>query len=138
MRRKQAPCNTQTQELVEAYYRNVRAGDKAAIRCTQGNLLSYRIDTITDTNPKRGRVYVEQEDAWAGRAYYAKNGKSCLSPTGQINLVVPTDEVMKWIEDHPATMLSYEVDFDIRPPGQRDGFRRSLRSIVEERLKKKE
>jgi hypothetical protein len=44
---------------------------------------------------------------------------------------------MKWIEDHPGTVLSYEVDCDIRPPGQRDGFRRSLRSIVEEHLRKK-
>jgi hypothetical protein len=139
--KKQAPCNTQTQVMVETYYRNVQPGDKAAIRCTQGNILSYRIDTITDTNPKRGRVYIEQGDAWGGRAYYAKNGKSCISPTGQVNLVVPTDEVTKWIKDHPGTVLSYEVDYDIWPPGQRDGSRRSLlphtRSIVKENLRKK-
>jgi hypothetical protein len=134
--RKQAPCNTQTQEMVETYYRNVQYGDKAVIRSTQGNILSYRIDTITDTNPKRGRVYIEEGDAWGGRAYYAKNGKSCMSPTGQLNLVVPTDAVMKWIVDHPTGVLSYEVDYDIWPPGQRDGSRRSLlsrtRRIVKE------
>jgi hypothetical protein len=136
--RKQAPCNTQTQEMVETYYRKVQPGDKVAIRCTQGSILSYRIDTVTDTNPKRGRLYIEQGDAWGGRAYYAKNGKSCVSPTGQVNLVVPTDEVMTWIKDHPGTVLTYDVDYDIRPPGQRDGSRRSLRSIIEERLRNKE
>jgi hypothetical protein len=139
--KKQAPCNTQTQEMVETYYRNVQPDDKAVIRSTQGNILSYRIDTITDTNPRRGRVYIEQGNAWGGRAYYAKNGKSCISPTGQVNLVVPTDEVMKWIKDHPGTVLLWEVDYDIWPPGQRDGSRHPLlprtRSIVEEHLRKK-
>jgi hypothetical protein len=138
--RRQAPCNTQTQELVETYYRNVKPGDVAVIRCTQGNILTYRIDTITDTNPKRGRVYIAEGDAWGGRAYYAKNGKSCMSPTGQNNLVVPTDEVRKWIKDHPGTVLSYEVDYDITPPGQRGGSRPSLlpRTMitVEEYLRK--
>lgn len=121
-------------------YRNVQPGDKAAIRCTQGSILSYRIDTITDTNPKCGRVYIEQGDAWGGRAYYAKNGKSCMSPNGQVNLVVPTDEVITWIKENPGTVFTYDVDYDIIPPGQRDGSRRSLlprtRDIVEEHLRK--
>jgi hypothetical protein len=104
--RKQAPCNTQTQEMVETYYRNVQPGDNVVIRSTQGNILSYRIDTITDTNPKRGRIYIEEGHPWGGRAYYAKNGKSCISPTGQINLVVPTDEVITWIKANRARCSS--------------------------------
>jgi hypothetical protein len=139
--RKQAPCNTQTQEMVETYYRKVKEGDPAVIRCTQGHILEYRVDKITGTNPKLGRVYVEEGDPWGGRAYYAKHGKSCMSPTGQVNLVVPTDEIMTWIKEKPGTVLTCDVDYDITPPGQRDGTRRSLlprtRAIVEEYLRKK-
>ncbi|MFK4385600.1 hypothetical protein ABIA40_005008 [Bradyrhizobium sp. USDA 223] len=42
--RESAPCNSQTPEQVEAYYRNVKPGDLAMIRCTQGNILEYRVE----------------------------------------------------------------------------------------------
>jgi hypothetical protein len=142
---KKAPCNDQTQTQVESYYRNVKPCDVAVIRDTQGNIFGYRIDKITDTNPKRGRVYLEKGDSWGGRAYYAKNGKSCMSPTGQINLVVPTEEVFEWIKENSGVLgngiMSYEVDYDPTPPGQREpGHRNSLsdlRRAVMERGKKK-
>lgn len=144
--RKQAPCNTQTPEQVEAYYRNVKPGDVAMIRDTQGNIFGYRVDKITDTNPKLGRVYIEKGDAWGGRAYYAKNGKSCMSPTGQINLIVPTEEVFAWIKDNSGSLgsgiLSWEVDYNIIPPGQRNdrvGFSlgRTRQAVIDRRGKKK-
>ncbi len=65
--------------MVESYYRNVKKRGAAVIRCTQGHILEYQVHNITCTNPKRGRVYVEKGDPWGGRAYYAKNGKSCLA-----------------------------------------------------------
>lgn len=129
--KKQAPCNSQTAKQVEDYYRNVKPGDPAVIRCTQHYALQYTLTEITDTNPKKGRVYVKDGDAWGGAAWYAKNSKSCYHPTGQSNLVVPTPEVLKWIEEHPpgklgSIVLAHDVDYDITPPGQRDGRRLSL------------
>ena len=121
--RRQAPCNVQTAQQVEDYYRNVKEGDVAVIRDTQGNIFGYRLDKITGTNPRLGRVYIENGDSWGGRAYYAKNGKSCMSPTGQINLVVPTEEVSAWMKENAGILgdgiLSWEVDYDPTPPGQR-------------------
>jgi hypothetical protein len=90
-----APCNDQTAEQLEAYYRKVQPGDVAVIRCTQGSLLRYLVDRVTETNPKKGRVYVEKGDAWAGQGFYMKSGKSTDAPTGQSNLIVPTKEVMR-------------------------------------------
>jgi hypothetical protein len=120
MTTKQAPCNVQTAEQVEQYYRNVKPGDTAVIRCTQNNALEYQLTKVSETNPKRGRVYVEQDDAWGGSAYYAKNGKSCFHPTGQSNLVVPTPEVLQWIEENPRYTLDWNVEYNTIPPGQRD------------------
>jgi hypothetical protein len=116
-----APCNSQNQEQVQAYYRNVKPGDAAIIRCTQGYFLEYNIDKISDVNPKRGRVYLEKGDCWGGRAYYTKNGKSCFHPGSQSNLIVPTEEIMMWIKDHPQPVQVYDLEYGITPPGQRDG-----------------
>jgi hypothetical protein len=122
--RKQAPDNNQTAKQVESYYRSVKPGDVAVIRCTQGNVLRYLLDKVTETNPKKGRVYVEKGDAWGGQGYYAKSGKSTDTPTGQTNLVVPTEEVLVWIKDNPdmiqSAVMTYEVDYNIIPPGQRN------------------
>jgi hypothetical protein len=143
-----APDNDQTAEQLEAYYRNVKPGDVAVIRCTQGSVLRYLLDKVTETNPKKGRVYVEKGDAWAGQGFYMKSGKSTEAPTGQSNLVVPTEEVMAWIKDHPEkpglghAVMSYEVDYDLTPPGQRKPGHRNrladLRRAVMERGKKRD
>jgi hypothetical protein len=75
--------------------------------------LRYLLDKVTETNPKKGSVYVEKGDAWGGQGYYAKSGKSTDTPTGQTNLVVPTEEVLAWIRDHPdairSAVMTYEV-----------------------------
>lgn len=125
MTRPSAPDNDQTADQLAAYYRNVKSGDVAVMRCTQGHILEYKIDKISDTKPRLGRVYLEQGEGFGGRAYYAKTGKSCYQPTGQTNLVVPTEEVLAWINDHTGKLgsgvLSYDVDYNIVPPGQRNG-----------------
>lgn len=117
------PTNSQTAEQVETYHRNVKPGDVAVIRCTQGNILEFKVDKIAEGSPNRGRIYLEQGDPYGGRAWYAKNGKSCFHPKGQSNLVVPTEEVMAWIKEHTgvfgASVLTYEVDSNPIPPGQR-------------------
>ncbi|SDK38535.1 hypothetical protein [Bradyrhizobium ottawaense] len=151
MTRPKAPCNDQTAEQLEAYYRKVKPGDVAVIRCTQGNVLRYLLDKVTDTTPKSGRVYVEKGDAWAGQGFYMKSGKSTDAPTGQSNLVVPTDEVMAWIKDHPEkpglghAVMSYEWDWDFTPPGQRTGKNRSSftsgrarQAVIDRMVKKKQ
>jgi hypothetical protein len=147
MIKKKAPCNDQTAEQVEAYYRNVKPGNAAVLRLTHGNIFQYQLDKIADTNPKLGRVYVEQGNAWGGRAYYAKNGKSTIAPKGQANLIVPTEEVFAWIKENSGLLgngiLTYEVDYDFTPPGQRTGNRRAsftlgrARQAVMEKMGKK-
>lgn len=117
----QAPCNEQTAIQVEGYYRNVNPGDAAIIRCTQGHFLEYTVDVVVDINAKRGRIYLERGDAWGGRAWYAKNGKSCFHPGSQSNLVVPTDKIYAWIKEHPRGVMTYDVEYNIAPPGQRSG-----------------
>lgn len=96
--------------------------DPAVIRCTQHNALQYHLTKISDIEPKAGRVYVVKGDARGGAAWYAKYSKSCYRPTG----AVPTPEVFKWIEENPRHVLAWDVDYDIIPPGQRDGHRRRL------------
>lgn len=50
------PTANQTAEDVERYYRNVKPGDAAVVRCTQGNLLRLVVDRIAEGSPKRGRM----------------------------------------------------------------------------------
>ncbi|MBR0879341.1 hypothetical protein ABIF65_002175 [Bradyrhizobium japonicum] len=132
MKKQQAPCNTQNQEQVENYYRGVKAADTAVIRATQGNMLRYHLAKVIET--KKGRVYVEQGDPWGGERWYMKSGKSCDHPTGQSNLVVPTPEVLKWIEDHPRGDIKFETDYIYTPPGQRDGDPARYRLSITERM----
>lgn len=95
------PSYGQTKEQIEAYYRNVQIGDVAIIRNTQGGILEFKITTITGTNPKIGRVYLAHAAPWGGNAFYMKHGKNCRAATGQSSLVVPTSEVLAWIEINP-------------------------------------
>jgi hypothetical protein len=98
-----------------------------------------------DTNPKKVRT-TSKGDAWGVQGCYAKSGKSTDTPTGQSNLVVPTEEVLAWIKEHPpsdlkSTVMLFDVDYDLTPPGQRTGGRRSFtyertRQIVMERMSK--
>jgi hypothetical protein len=127
MTKLQAPCNTQDQKQVEAYYRNVKPGDIAVIRDTRGHFLHYQVDTVTDTNPKIGRIYLQQGDPWGGRAWYPKSGKPSRASNGQAQLVVPTDEVLAWIKAYEGKLpaSTSDVDVDTTPPGQRgEGYQR--------------
>ena len=126
------PTEDQDAAQVEAYYRAVKPGDGAVVRCTQGNLLRFVVDKIAEGSPKRGRVYLEHGEDHGGKAYYAKNGKSCFQPKGQSHLVVPTEVVMAWIEERKTearlnhgdtfgvSVLRYEVaNVNVVPPGLR-------------------
>jgi hypothetical protein len=109
------PSLGQTTNQIEAYYRAVKPGDQAAVRQTQHHHLEFLITTISDINPKRGRVYLTQGATWGGAAFYAKSGKSCFYPNGQSRLVVPTEEVLGWSTDYPdGVLLSGEMIADRR------------------------
>jgi hypothetical protein len=64
--------------------------------------LQFTVTTISDVNPKLSRVYVANGCLIGGRAYWAKNGKSCWAATGQSRLVIPTDEVIDWANQNPG------------------------------------
>jgi hypothetical protein len=90
------------------------------------------VDKIAEGSPKRGRIYLEHGEDYGGKAYYAKNGKSCFQPKGQSHLVVPTESVLTRIEDRKkeerlrhgdtfgVSVLRYEVaNVNVVPPGLR-------------------
>jgi hypothetical protein len=94
------PSASQTPTEIEAFYRNVKEGDPALIRDTYGagGMLSFIQTIITRTNPKLGRVYTAECAPFGGKAWYAKSGKNCYSPTGQASFVVPAPELVECIE----------------------------------------
>ena len=91
-----SPCINQTREDIEAYYRHVKAGDKAVVRQTQGHLLQYKLTEIEGTKPTSGRVYVRNYGA-----FYMKSGANCFHPKGQTTLVVPSPEIEAWVLANP-------------------------------------
>lgn len=95
------PSNDQTQVQISDYYRNANEGDMAVIRETFGSSLRFIPAKVTGANPRLGRVYLDQDTAYGGLAYYTKTGRNCRAPKGQTSLVVPTNEVLKHAQDHP-------------------------------------
>ena len=97
-----SPCVDQTPAEIEAYYRKVQIGDRAAVRQTHGGMLSYDITEIEGVNSKLGRIYVRSYGA-----FYMKHGKNCRQPTGQTTLVVPTDAVVTWALHNPRGAFGF-------------------------------
>jgi hypothetical protein len=95
------PSNEQTQEQIAEYYRNAKEGDLAVIRETFGSSLTFKVTKVTGSNPRLGRVYVNEHTAYGGLAYYVKTGKNCRAPKGQTSLVVPTETVLEHARRHP-------------------------------------
>jgi hypothetical protein len=96
-----SPCVDQSAADVEAYYRNVQPGDRAAVRHTQDGILRYDILSIREVNPRIGRIYLSLG------AFFMKSGKKYSAPTGQTQLVVPTESVLAWAEAHPDGASGY-------------------------------
>jgi hypothetical protein len=95
------PSNDQTQEQIAEYYRNAAEGAPAVIRETYGSSLTFKVTKVTGSNPRLGRVYVDEHTAYGGLAYYIKTGKNCRAPKGQTSLVVPTEPVLQHAQKHP-------------------------------------
>lgn len=99
------PCDTQTPEQVTAYYRSVKVGDVACVRETHAGFLRYYLDEVVEMKPRSGRVYLKKHGG-----FFAKSGSNCFAPTGQCKLVVPTKEIIAYIEKHPpGSGLSYSA-----------------------------
>lgn len=92
-----SPCIDQILEEVAGYYRSAPLGASAVVRETQYGLLRYHVAKIVGSKPECGRVYVSNFGA-----FYMKSGKNCFHPTGQTQLVVPTEKVLAWIIEHPS------------------------------------
>jgi hypothetical protein len=95
------PSSDQTPDQIAKYYRNAVNGAPAALRHTQYGRLRFTVTEIEGITHRSGRVYVRQGCEWGGKGFYVKSGKSCDAPTGQTHLVVPTPEILSWIERHP-------------------------------------
>lgn len=91
-----SPCVDQTTADIAEYYRNAEIGNAAVVRHTQHGWLRYDLTVIDGRKPRSGRVYVTN-----GGAFYMKSGANCHHPKGQTTLVVPTAEVLSWIELNP-------------------------------------
>lgn len=81
---------------VSEYYRTAPIGSPAAVRQTYGGMVQYRLTVIDGRRPEIGRVYLANEGA-----YYMKSGANCFEPKGQKELVMPTADVVTWIESKP-------------------------------------
>jgi hypothetical protein len=104
-RRRNDPSDDQNPERIAAYYQAAKPGDRAVIRQTQGGELRFSVDEIENVKPEIGRLYLKTGALdWGGRAFYRKSGKSCYAPMGQTSLVIPTEKVLRWIEEHPSRL----------------------------------
>lgn len=106
------PSGSQTEHEIASYYRNVKEGDIAVIRETYARRLWFIVSKVTGTNPKLGRVYLEDEprSGYGGTAFYMKSGKNYKAPKGQASLVVPTPEVLAHAEQYPERDLGQSFD----------------------------
>jgi|SRR5215203_2762021 len=106
------PSGSQTEHEIASYYRNAKAGDAAVIRQTYARRLWFIVSKISGTNPKRGRVYLEDApgSGYGGKAFYMKSGKNCFAPNGQASLVVPTPEVLAHAGQYPARDFGQSFD----------------------------
>lgn len=90
------PCDDQTQDSIQAYYRAAAVGDMAAIRETHDRSLRYFMAPIERVH--RGRIYP------AGHgAFTVKSGVLQRQPYGQCSLVIPTEAIVQWCKDHPTS-----------------------------------
>lgn len=102
-KRRERPCDAQTEEQIAEYYRTAEIGAAAVIRNTHWNTLEY-IDTAIDSrNNRLGRVYLTGPGYSGGIVFFLKSGRNCFNSTGQSCLVVPTRAVMDWIENRKTS-----------------------------------
>ena len=101
---KLSPCANQTATEIENYYRNEPEGSAAVVRRTHGGILVYEVATFELRRPRSGRINVQSSGD-----FYMKSGKNCWEPTGQTRLVVPTEEVLAWVKEHPRGEMGYTI-----------------------------
>jgi hypothetical protein len=106
------PSSSQIESEIASYYRNVTEGDVAIIRETYARRLWFIVSKITGTNPKLGRVYLEDapKSGYGGTAFYMKSGKNSFAPKGQASLVVPTPEVLEHARQYPEGDFGQSFD----------------------------
>ena len=101
------PSSEQLASAIEKYLRAAKEGDNVAIRNTHGGTLLFQIAKVTDTNPRLGRLYTNEAGFSGGSAWFMKSGKNCFYPGGQSTLVMPTQDVCRFVEDHPRGCSLY-------------------------------
>jgi hypothetical protein len=104
------PSADQTRVQIADYYREAKEGDPAVIRETYAGRLWFIVTTVTNSNPKSGRVYLKDtpQSGYANNGFYMKSGKSCFAPTGQSSIVMPTPEVLEHAAKHPHKKFGFE------------------------------
>jgi hypothetical protein len=95
------PSVRQTPEQIEAYYLNAKTGDRAVVWYEDDGRLRLETAEIDNVNPRLGRLYIPRRPSIPGSSFYRRTGASCFRPRGRFRLVVPTDEVLGWIERNP-------------------------------------
>jgi hypothetical protein len=103
------PTVGQSLSEITAYFRAALPETEVAIRNTQGGILAFLIAKVVDTKPRVGRIYTDKSGLMGGNAWYAKSGKSCLHPTGQSRLFIPTDAVRAFLAAYPHGLMTYNT-----------------------------
>jgi hypothetical protein len=65
------------------------------VRRSHGGILCYEVTTLCLRRANCGRI-----NAGNSGDLYMKSGKNCFEPTGQTQLVVPTEAVIAWSTEY--------------------------------------
>ena len=95
------PSAVQEAMEIEQFLRATKEDDEVVIRNTHGGILMFLIAKVIGKKLSSGRLYADKTGLYAGPGWFMKSGKNCRYPTGQANLVIPTPEVLRFIEEHP-------------------------------------
>lgn len=92
----QDPSESQNRAQIEAFLRAVAVGECVASRSTQGGLLGFDLLDVTAGDDRC--IYTNFSAGWGRNKWYRKSGKNTFAPTGQSILVIPTPEVISFVE----------------------------------------
>ena len=89
----------QTRDTIKAWMKeHASVGMIVVIRCGVAHLNNeYLLDIITELKPRNGRVWTKtplsHKAVYGGSYYYS--GQSCDDPAGQVEMLIPTPEIVQ-------------------------------------------
>jgi hypothetical protein len=94
------PCHGQTPEATRVWMkRHARPGLIVVVRSTLARFHEYVLDEVVEVKPRAGRFYTATAHNWGGtsdgRGWFYFSGQNAKTPTGQVDVVIPTPAVVR-------------------------------------------